>query len=131
VVITATAAATAPGFVRRRRAIEATGAEVMLVPAGRGGMIPPARILGALAKREVQLCLLEGGAGLHGAFVNAGLVDEVALFLAPELLGGGVPVCRGPGLASPLRLGPLRAIQIANDILVSADVVRDASPPRR
>jgi diaminohydroxyphosphoribosylaminopyrimidine deaminase/5-amino-6-(5-phosphoribosylamino)uracil reductase len=115
------------GFERRRRALLAAGAEIVLLPADRTGRIPPARVLELLAQRQVQSVLLEGGSRVHAAFIAARLVDEVAIFLAPQLLGGGIPVAAGPGLPSeaPLRLGPLRAIPLADDILVSADVVPD------
>ena len=36
--------------------------------------------------------LLEGGGGLNGAFLQAGLVDEISLPLAPAVDGGrGIP----------------------------------------
>ena len=114
---------------RRQRALSAQ-ADVVLLPSDRHGRIPAAAVLGLLGERQVQSLLLEGGGGLHATFINDGLVDEVAMFLAPQLLGGGVPIAAGPGLPAgqALRLGPLRAIQLAGDILVTADVVRD--PPR-
>ena len=50
-----------------------------------------ARALGAgrsSATRGVTSILLEGGPHLAGAFLDAGEIDEVRLFLAPLLLGG-------------------------------------------
>jgi diaminohydroxyphosphoribosylaminopyrimidine deaminase/5-amino-6-(5-phosphoribosylamino)uracil reductase len=115
------------GFERRRRKLAAL-ADVVLLPAqgDHPGRIAAPVVLKALAERQVQSVLLEGGSELHATFVRAGLVDEVALFLAPQLLGGGVPIVApwGSG-ADPLRFGPLRAVQLAGDILVLADV---ASP---
>jgi len=49
----------------------------------------PAKVLAALHEREVRSVLLEGGPTLAGAFLRAGLVDEVRAYLAPTLLGGG------------------------------------------
>ena len=55
--------------------------------------------------------LVEGGGETHAAFVDAGLVDRVALFLAPLLLGGreatGVIGGAGRDLKAALRLAPL------------------------
>jgi diaminohydroxyphosphoribosylaminopyrimidine deaminase/5-amino-6-(5-phosphoribosylamino)uracil reductase len=118
------------GFERRRRALLAAGADVVLLPGDRQGRIAPAQVLELLAQRHIQSLLLEGGSQVHAAFLAARLVDEVAIFLSPQLLGGGIPLAAGPGWTGdvPLRLGPLRAIQLANDILVSADVVPDAPP---
>ncbi len=44
--------------------------------------------LDELGAREVQSLLLEGGPHLAGAFLDAGEVDEVRLFVAPLVLGG-------------------------------------------
>ena len=52
--------------------------------------------LAALAREGVQSLLLEGGPTLAGAFLEAGLVDKLAVFVAPMLAGGDGPnFCRG------------------------------------
>ena len=40
-----------------------------------------------LANWGMNEVLVEAGCGLNGALVNAGLVDELIIFLAPHLLG--------------------------------------------
>jgi diaminohydroxyphosphoribosylaminopyrimidine deaminase/5-amino-6-(5-phosphoribosylamino)uracil reductase len=74
--------------------------------------------------------MVEGGSEVHGAFLEAGLVDRVAVFLAPILLGGReAPTMvqgRGLDLKSALRLGPLSATPLGDDLLIEADVRRDA-----
>jgi diaminohydroxyphosphoribosylaminopyrimidine deaminase / 5-amino-6-(5-phosphoribosylamino)uracil reductase len=96
----------------------------VFLPADAQGRVPLPALLRHLGKREVQSLLVEGGSEVHGAFIAARLVDEVALFLAPRLQGGGVPIAAGPALpwGAPLRLGPPRVEQIAGDILLAADV---------
>ena len=42
--------------------------------------------------------LLEGGPTLSSSFLRAGLVDKVAMFIAPVLLGDGLPVFTGLGV---------------------------------
>ncbi|HVY40978.1 MAG TPA: bifunctional diaminohydroxyphosphoribosylaminopyrimidine deaminase/5-amino-6-(5-phosphoribosylamino)uracil reductase RibD [Polyangia bacterium] len=93
-------------------------------------VLRPGRDLrGALATlardHAVQSVLVEGGATVHGAFIAAGLVDRVALFLAPRLIGGGVPISRGADLplAKALRLGPLSTRTVGDDLLITADVL--------
>jgi diaminohydroxyphosphoribosylaminopyrimidine deaminase/5-amino-6-(5-phosphoribosylamino)uracil reductase len=78
-----------------------------------------------LALREVQSLLVEGGSQIHGAFIAAGLVDSVAIFLAPRLVGSGVPVVEGRGLdwRKPATLGPLSVRALGEDLLLTADVV--------
>ena len=68
-------------------ALEAAGVQV-LVAAGEN---EPARVRAALDQlgaQGISSALLEGGPHLAGAFLDAGEIDEIRLFLAPLLLGG-------------------------------------------
>ncbi len=68
-------------------ALEAAGAQVLLAT----GENEPARVRSALdqlGQLGVASALLEGGPHLAGAFLDAGEIDEIRLFLAPLLLGG-------------------------------------------
>ena len=68
-------------------ALEAAGVEVIVATGENEG----ARVRSALSElgaRGVQSLLLEGGPHLAGAFLDAGEVDEVRLFVAPMLIGG-------------------------------------------
>ncbi len=67
--------------------LETHGAEVVVAP----GENETARVRSALAQlgdAGITLILLEGGPHLAGAFLDAGEVDEIRLFLAPIVLGG-------------------------------------------
>ena len=59
-------------------------------------------LLSFLAKeKECNEVLVESGSTLAGAFIKAGLVDEIILYMAPKLLGhNGLPVFTIPGLES-------------------------------
>ena len=74
--------------------------------------------LRALAAEGVQSLLLEGGPTLATAFVAAGLVDKLLLFVAPVLAGDG-PHVFGE-LEAPLELLHLRAESSGEDVLVEA-----------
>jgi diaminohydroxyphosphoribosylaminopyrimidine deaminase/5-amino-6-(5-phosphoribosylamino)uracil reductase len=68
-------------------ALEAAGAQVLVAT----GENEPARVRSALDQLGalgVSSVLLEGGPHLAGAFLDAGEIDELRLFLAPLLLGG-------------------------------------------
>ena len=83
----------------RAREIEAAGASIVRVPARRGRLDLPA-VCADLLGRGVYSLLVEGGATLAGALVEAGLVDKLEIHLAPRLLGAnGVPLALfdGPG----------------------------------
>jgi diaminohydroxyphosphoribosylaminopyrimidine deaminase/5-amino-6-(5-phosphoribosylamino)uracil reductase len=62
------------------------GAEVVVMQAAEGGL-PLAAMLIDLAKRGINEVLVEAGKTLNGALLKAGLVDELVLYLAPQLLG--------------------------------------------
>lgn len=80
------------------------GVEILPVPAQRGGLDLTA-LLGALAQRGVTRVLAEGGAGLAAGLLRAGLVQRVAWFHAPGIMGGdGLPAVR------PLPLQSLSAM---------------------
>jgi diaminohydroxyphosphoribosylaminopyrimidine deaminase/5-amino-6-(5-phosphoribosylamino)uracil reductase len=72
----------------RAAALRAAGAEVQALP-GAAGSVDLTAALELLAAREVNELLVECGAGLAGALLAAGRVDELMLYLAPTLLGRG------------------------------------------
>jgi diaminohydroxyphosphoribosylaminopyrimidine deaminase/5-amino-6-(5-phosphoribosylamino)uracil reductase len=81
----------------RIEALRDAGAE-MIAGDGDG----PARVRAALAelgRRGITSLLLEGGPRLAGSFLDAGAVDEMRLFIAPLVVGGGEapPIAAGAG----------------------------------
>jgi diaminohydroxyphosphoribosylaminopyrimidine deaminase/5-amino-6-(5-phosphoribosylamino)uracil reductase len=75
----------------------ATAAELGHGPHGGVDLVA---LLKSLWARDRTLVLLEGGPTLAGAFLRAGLVDRVVAYVAPLLLGDGVPVLAGTGIAT-------------------------------
>jgi diaminohydroxyphosphoribosylaminopyrimidine deaminase/5-amino-6-(5-phosphoribosylamino)uracil reductase len=76
--------------------------------------------LEALAADGVQSLLLEGGPTLAAAFLEAGLVDKLLVFVAPTLSGDGPNMLEG--LPRPLELSRMEARPIGEDVLVQAYV---------
>ena len=74
--------------------------------------------LQALAAEGVQSLLLEGGPTLATAFLAAGLVDKLLLFVAPTFAGSGPSVVSA--LPGPLRLGPVSARPVGDDVLLES-----------
>jgi diaminohydroxyphosphoribosylaminopyrimidine deaminase / 5-amino-6-(5-phosphoribosylamino)uracil reductase len=77
--------------------------------------------LAALGSEGVQSLLLEGGPTLAAAFLDAGLVDKLALFVAPLLVGGDGPTFL-PAVGSPQRLSHLTVRPVGGDALLEAYV---------
>lgn len=51
-----------------------------------------------LQSRGVQSLLVEGGATIIGAFLRSGLVNDLYVYVAPLVVGGGAPsLVEGPG----------------------------------
>lgn len=86
----------------RRSALEALGATVIVKP-GPGGKVDLSAMLHDLAAREVNELHVEAGHKLNGSFIREGLVDELLVYLAPQLLGAGAS-----GLSA---WGPLHSLE--------------------
>ena len=73
---------------------------------------PPA-LLGALARRGVTRVLAEGGAGLAAGLLRAGLVDRLAWFHAPAVMGAdGHPAAEGLRLAALAAMPRFRRVAV-------------------
>lgn len=107
---------TGAGNRDRQRALEAAGATVI---EGSGDLRADLRLLTPLG---ISCLLVEGGAALHAALWEAGVVDRVHLVVAPRVLGdAGVKVF--DGLPVPLsRMAAVRVEALGPDTWMEADV---------
>lgn len=78
----------------------------------------PHTVLKKLAEREIRHVWLEGGPRLAGAFWNAGLIDRVIGYIAPALLGAGLPALE----ASATTLADLRPIDLSDLTMIGKDI---------
>jgi len=76
--------------------------------------------LGRLAEEGVQSLLLEGGPTLATAFIDAGLIDKLLVFVAPKLAGSGPTLLRELDKQVELRRFDTR--RVGQDILLTAYV---------
>ncbi|MDO8293602.1 MAG: bifunctional diaminohydroxyphosphoribosylaminopyrimidine deaminase/5-amino-6-(5-phosphoribosylamino)uracil reductase RibD [Gallionella sp.] len=77
---------TAMRDAEKSAALEQAGASVCVLPDGKGQVDLPAA-LRDLAQRGCNEVLVEAGSILNGALLRTGLVDELLLYIAPQLLG--------------------------------------------
>ena len=81
--------------------------------------------LAELGRRELSSLLVEGGAILAGALLAEDLVDRLALFVAPILLGDGPGVAEGwsaETLEGARRAGSLASRAVGPDTLLVAEL---------
>ena len=71
-----------------------------------------AAVLDELGSKGLHNMMIEAGTGLAGAFVESGLVDKVAAFIAPKIIGGK----KSPGPVAGL------GISVINDALVLENI---------
>jgi len=130
-----TSAASAPtwlitldgGEETRREAFTQAGVEVIALPPGEDEMLSPPAVLAALGERGLTRLLVEGGGRLAAALLRAGLVDRLAWFRAPMVIGGdGIPALAAMGieaLAGAARFSLIDRERIGEDTLESYEVV--------
>ena len=107
----------------RLRAYQDAGAEVVPLPSN-DGRVDLQGLLVLLGQRQVTSVLAEGGSALLGSLFDQRLVDKVAAFIAPVIIGGdaALPAVGGQGAASmaqALQLTDVSFRQFGDDLLVT------------
>jgi diaminohydroxyphosphoribosylaminopyrimidine deaminase / 5-amino-6-(5-phosphoribosylamino)uracil reductase len=94
-------------------------AETLSLPTDKG-KVDLAALLDHLGQRKINELHLEAGARLTGAFIEADLVDELLVYLAPKLLGHtGMPMFNLPALA---KLADAKALRLIDTAAVGDDI---------
>jgi diaminohydroxyphosphoribosylaminopyrimidine deaminase/5-amino-6-(5-phosphoribosylamino)uracil reductase len=120
----------------KARALIRAGAEVVRLPAKRGH-VDLFAALRELGQRQILNLLIEAGAELNGAALQAGIVDKMILFYAPKIMGtGGVPLAHIPSrwFAKSPTLKNLTVNRCGPDFVVQGyfhDVYRDHRTRRK
>jgi diaminohydroxyphosphoribosylaminopyrimidine deaminase/5-amino-6-(5-phosphoribosylamino)uracil reductase len=114
---------------RKREALRARGVELHEIGLDARGRLRLRDVLRELARRDVVRLLVEGGSRVHGALLEADLVDRVAVFVAPRLLGdaGALPLAdrgRALSLAQALAVESLQVRRLGPDLLIEGELAR-------
>ncbi len=109
------------GDKRRRQTYIDCGIEVIESPPGHDGALDLVQVMGRLAQHGLTRLLVEGGAKLAAALLRDQLVDRLAIFRAPSLIGGdGLPAATGFGLERLVDMPqfvPMETMQLGRDEL--------------
>jgi diaminohydroxyphosphoribosylaminopyrimidine deaminase / 5-amino-6-(5-phosphoribosylamino)uracil reductase len=114
--------------VARRKALSGPGVE--LVPVSRHARgVDLTETLRILGERDVVRLLVEGGAHVHGTFLDSGLADRAAIFIAPRILGDADAMSFAAGsevtsMERAKRLVRTHVQALGSDWLVSGDFER-------
>ncbi len=78
--------------------LRSAGADVIITD---GERVDLKALMNELAKRKLDSVLVEGGATLHAAMLDAGLCDLLQIYIAPKVIGGtdAKPVIGGKGVS--------------------------------
>ncbi|MEE9321471.1 MAG: bifunctional diaminohydroxyphosphoribosylaminopyrimidine deaminase/5-amino-6-(5-phosphoribosylamino)uracil reductase RibD [Granulosicoccus sp.] len=106
-----------------REKLVARGCDVTILNANDNGQVDILALVDHLGDSGVQSVLLEGGPGVHGAFQDAGLIDEVWAFIAPLIIGGNKALSsfNGDGISAlndALQLDDVCMEQLGRDFLL-------------
>jgi len=71
---------------KRIAALKAAGAEVAIIP-NEAGKVELFKLMEELARREFNEIHVEAGTKLNGSLLQAGVVDELLVYLAPRVIG--------------------------------------------
>jgi GTP cyclohydrolase II len=102
-------------------AFEGRGAEIIRCPRDRRGRVDLPHLLHDLGKRGIASIMVEGGGQVITSFIEARLVDQMIITIAPRLVGG-LSVLARPAVnnGSLLRLNPAFFQACGPDIILWA-----------
>jgi diaminohydroxyphosphoribosylaminopyrimidine deaminase/5-amino-6-(5-phosphoribosylamino)uracil reductase len=104
------------------------GVRVEVLPAD-AGRVPLEKVLDKLGEEGVLTLLAETGTRLNTAFLAAGLVDRLHLFISPQIMGSdAVPAFKG--LPSFVHMTEVEVERYGDDLGASS-LLRDPWPPSR
>ncbi len=106
--------------------LRSRGVRVEVLPA-EGAGIPLDKFLLRLGQEGILTLLTETGSRINTAFVSAGLVDRIQVFLSPQILGSGAVPAFG-ALPAPISF-PNSRIERHSDDLGLTSLLRDPWPP--
>lgn len=112
----------------RRDPLRRPGVEIISVARHARG-VDMGEVLTILGARDVVRLLVEGGAHVHGTFLDLGLADRAAIFIAPRILGDATAPSFAAGSGAETIERAWRLVQtnirpVGSDWLLTGDLER-------
>lgn len=101
--------------------ITSLGVQIIFAKENGKGKINLKSALRELAKNNISSILVEGGSEIFTSFLKTNLFDDILLFVAPKILGSGIPFAQnftGISLNNALNLRIVSAETIGDDLLI-------------
>lgn len=101
--------------------LKQAGAEVLVLPGGEGS-VPVEPLKSTLGKAGIVTLMVEGGSRVAASFLRERAVDRIACFVAPRILGAGIPSIAGlelDDLSRAIDLRDTRVERLGDDFLVT------------
>ncbi len=111
---------------KKKVRLEDKGVRIMGSPL-KNGWIDLNILMDRLGAMKITSLLIEGGSRVMGSAFKSGVIDKVAFFYAPKVLGGndGYPVCAGPGAGSMAECIPITGLSVhrfEDDVMIEGYV---------
>jgi diaminohydroxyphosphoribosylaminopyrimidine deaminase / 5-amino-6-(5-phosphoribosylamino)uracil reductase len=106
--------------------------EVLAMPVRDGG-IDLSALMRVLGRRGWCKVMFEGGAHIAASALRAGVIDRVAFFVAPKIVGAGLPAVEGLGterIRRAIAVDEMTATAVGTDLLIEGRPIR-RRPVRR
>lgn len=107
-----------------RPEIMETGTTVVQAQPDASGRFVWEDILARLGAMGLHAILVEGGSSIHSSLIRSRLVDQILLFVAPKLLGGGIPLVQW---GAPERIADAYSLVVTRVTTIGGDVLIEAS----
>ncbi|MDH3974773.1 MAG: bifunctional diaminohydroxyphosphoribosylaminopyrimidine deaminase/5-amino-6-(5-phosphoribosylamino)uracil reductase RibD [Deltaproteobacteria bacterium] len=115
---------------KKVKELEHMGVRVFVFPDA-AGIVPLKPLMKKLGQMDINSLMIEGGSEIHASALREGIVDKIALFYAPKIMGGvqSVSVVGGEGanlLAEAIEIEAMKTKKIGPDILIEGYIKKNA-----
>ena len=131
-VIVATTSAIKPDHAEQ---LKQAGANILVLD-GPHGQVDLKALIDQLGESGIDSILLEGGGRLNEAFLRAGLVDKIMLFMAPKIIGGSASIAcfHGEGtehLTDAIPITDMTVTPVGEDFLIEGYPQKPGRQPQQ
>ncbi|MEW5803088.1 MAG: bifunctional diaminohydroxyphosphoribosylaminopyrimidine deaminase/5-amino-6-(5-phosphoribosylamino)uracil reductase RibD [bacterium] len=118
--------------VQRVKELEKTGARIIFGKTMGKNMVDLKDMVVKLGQLQITSIMIEGGAGINGSAIQAGIVDKVIMFIAPKIIGGvrAPSTIGGDGVArvdDAIKLNDIKTKRFGNDLMIEGYVEKAPS----